>query len=123
MAARTDELAELAAGLDVGWMQAREAVSAGRVRRFAVDEDFVRSGTADDDQRALRHRLGFLSIVLVPLAARGHPSGLLAVARMRGSAPFDDAETALLTELGERAATAVDNALLLEREQASRARL
>jgi anti-anti-sigma factor len=123
VAARTPEQEAVLHELDVDWMQAREAVSAGTVRRFEVDDDFILRSTTDEHQRALRRSVGFRTVVLVPLSARGHASGMLAVARTHGSAPFDDGDVALLVELGERAATAVDNALLLEQEQANRARL
>jgi PAS domain S-box-containing protein len=123
IAAGTPQLEKALAALDVDWMHAREAVDAGRVRVFAVDDAFIEASTADEAQRELRRSIRFDTIVLVPLTARGHPSGLLAVARTQGSTPFDDDELALLTDLGERAGTALDNALLLEREQATRTRL
>ena len=123
VAARTPEQEAVLDALDDDWMQAREAVAAGEVRHFAVDEAFIAASTSDERQRTLRRSVGFRSVVLVPVAARGHASGLLAVARTHTSAPFDEADVALLVELGERAGTAVDNAMLLQREQANRARL
>jgi PAS domain S-box-containing protein len=109
--------------LDVDWMHAREAVASGELRRFEVDEAFILASTPDERQRELRRGVGFATIVLIPLRARGGVSGLLAVARTVGSEPFDDDDLPILADLGERAATAMDNALLLEREQATRARL
>ncbi len=123
VAARTPEQEAMLRALDPDRMHAREAVDAGAARRFDVDEAFVVTSSPHDDQRELRRRIGFRSVALVPLTARGHTSGLLAVGRTRGSAPFDDTDVALLAELGARAGTAVDNALLLQREQANRARL
>ena len=123
LATRTPGQADVLRALDVDWMRAGETVAEGRVRRFVVDEDFLAASTPDEEQRALRRGVGFRTILLVPLTARGHTSGLLAVARTGDSAPFDDGDVALLTELGQRAATAVDNALLLENEQANRVRL
>ncbi|HEX8520043.1 MAG TPA: SpoIIE family protein phosphatase [Pseudonocardia sp.] len=123
LAARTPEQEAVLRALSIDWMRAEEAVAEGVVRRVATDGDFVTRSTADEEQRALRRGVGFRSITLVPLTARGHVSGLLAVARTGDSAPFDDGDVALLTALGERAATALDNALLLEREQANRVRL
>ena len=123
IAARTPEQEAALHALEDGWMHAAEAVAAGVVRRFTVDEAFVLASTTDEHQRALRRGVDFRTVVLIPLAARGHSSGLLAVARTHASAPFDDADIALLVELGERAGTAFANALLLQREQANRARL
>ena len=108
--------------LDAGWMGDGEIVG-GEVRQYEVDEAFILASSPDERQRELRRSVGFGTVALVPLNARGQTSGLLAVARTRGCAPFDDGDLALLTDLAERVATALDNATLLEREQANRARL
>ncbi len=122
IAAHTPEQEAALHRLDVSWMQAT-AMDVGEVRRYTIDEAFIQASSTDEWQRELRRSMDFATIALVPLAARGQTSGLLAVGRTRGSAPFDDGDIALLADLAERAATALDNALLLEREQANRARL
>ena len=122
IAAHTPEQEAKLRGLNVDWMQVGRTVTAGRVRRYDVDEAFILASSTDERQRELRRSMRFGTVALVPLSARGQTSGLLAVARTRNSAPFDDGDTALLADLAERAATALDNALLLEREQANRAR-
>ena len=123
IAAHTPEQEAVLRGLDVDWMQAGRTVTAGEVRQYDVDEAFILASSTDERQRELRRSMRFGTVALVPLSARGQTSGLLAVARTRDSTPFDDGDTALLADLAERAATALDNALLLEREQANRARL
>jgi anti-anti-sigma factor len=121
-AARTPQLHAALLALDSDWSHALDAIGGGPVR-YEVDEQFIAAASADERQRALRRGMNLRMIVLVPLSSRGGVSGLLAVARTRDSAPFDDDDVALLGLLGERAGTALDNALLLEREQASRTRL
>ena len=123
IAAHTAEQEAVLRQLDVDWMQVGRMVTAGEVRQYDVDDDFILASSTDERQRELRRSVGFGTIALVPLSARGQTSGLLAVARHRDSTPFDDGDIALLADLAERAATALDNALLLEREQANRARL
>ena len=123
IAAHTPELEAVLHQLDVGWMQAGRTADAGGVRQYEIDESFILASSGDERQRELRRRAGFGAVAVVPLTARGQTSGLLAVARTSGSAPFDDGDTVLLADLAERAATALDNAMLLEREQATRARL
>ena len=123
IAAHTPEQEAALRGLDVDWMRVGRTVTAGEVRQYDVDEAFILASSTDERQRELRRSMRFGTVALVPLSARGQTSGLLAVARTRDSTPFDDGDTALLADLAERAATALDNALLLEREQANRARL
>ena len=122
IAAHSPEQEAVLHQLDAGWMGAGGTAD-GEVRQYEVDEAFILASSPDERQRELRRSVGFGTVALVPLNARGQTSGLLAVARTRGCAPFDDGDLALLTDLAERVATALDNATLLEREQANRARL
>ena len=122
IAAHDPEQEALLHQLDADWMGAG-GTATGEVRQYEVDEAFILASSPDERQRELRRSVDFGTVALVPLNARGQTSGLLAVARTRGCAPFDDGDLALLTDLAERAATALDNATLLEREQANRARL
>ncbi|MBL8927460.1 MAG: SpoIIE family protein phosphatase [Pseudonocardia sp.] len=123
IAAHTPEQEAALRRLDVDWMRMGRTVTAGEVRQYDVDEAFILASSADERQQELRRSMRFGTIAVTTLSARGQTSGLLAVARTRDSTPFDEGDTALLADLAERAATALDNALLLEHEQANRARL
>ncbi|MFB6783825.1 SpoIIE family protein phosphatase [Streptomyces sp. NPDC056352] len=59
---------------------------------------------------------GIHSLMAVPLAARGVVLGMAGFYRTGGSAPFDDADLALATDLVARAAVCVDNARRYTRE-------
>ena len=109
IAAHSPEQEAVLHQLDAGWMGAGGTVD-GEVRQYEVDEAFILASSPDERQRELRRSVGFGTVALVPLNARGQTSGLLAVARTRGCAPFDDGDLALLTDLAERVATALDNA-------------
>jgi GAF domain-containing protein/anti-sigma regulatory factor (Ser/Thr protein kinase) len=71
----------------------------------------------DEETIAVAEALGIGSSALLPLVARGHVFGGVAVGRRRGRAPFSDADFALATELVRRLAVALENARLYERER------
>ena len=72
---------------------------------------------APGEQLELARELGFSSVIVVPLAARGRTLGALALIRAEPSPAFDDGDLSLATALAVRAGLAVDNARLYsERE-------
>ncbi|WP_354643992.1 SpoIIE family protein phosphatase [Kitasatospora camelliae] len=56
-------------------------------------------------------------VVITPLVARGAVLGMVVYSRRSGREPFDDADITLGDELASRAAVAVDNARLYQRQQ------
>ncbi len=95
----------------------------GGVQLVTVDDDYLALSTTDEEQRGARRALGLGTVVVVPLRARGRVVGLLATARSASSPPLEEDDAALLGEIGQRAATALDNAALLAAEQATTRRL
>jgi anti-anti-sigma factor len=125
VAARTPASETLLAGWTDDADLAREAVSSGEPVLVDVDAsptspaDRVREGA----RRAALRGLGLRGLAVLPLVARGRVTALLTVARVLDSPALDADDLALLVEIGRRAATALDNALLLERERRTRRRL
>ncbi|GHF66921.1 hypothetical protein GCM10018790_51030 [Kitasatospora xanthocidica] len=60
---------------------------------------------------------GTTSLLVLPLAARGRPVGLLTLGRSAATPPFTADEAALLGDLASRAATGIDNARRYSRSQ------
>jgi signal transduction histidine kinase/ActR/RegA family two-component response regulator len=60
-------------------------------------------------------RLFFAGVAVVPLRGRGGVLGALAAERVGASRPFDPPDVDLLQEIADRAALAIENALLYER--------
>ncbi len=79
-----------------------------------VDENVLRSLSANDTQFEAIRRLSLTSVIRAPLLARSRVLGVLTLGRVRGP-PFDEDDLALGAELGRRAGLAFDNALLLRR--------
>ncbi|HZU85631.1 MAG TPA: ATP-binding protein [Polyangiaceae bacterium] len=79
-----------------------------------VDVEQLRGFALDDDHLASLVRLGFRSMLVVPLVARGGAFGVMSLARTHG-APYDEDDLALAEELGRRAALAIDNTRLFKR--------
>jgi PAS domain S-box-containing protein len=77
----------------------------------------------DPDQAALHQRLGLRSAITVPLAVRGRVHAVLALGRREDAPPYNDDDRALAEEIADRAALALENALLLVEERASAERL
>ncbi len=66
-------------------------------------------------------RVGISSLLLVLLRVHGEPIGTLFMSRDGGGRPYTPADQALLQELADRAAVAIDNARLYAAEQRARA--
>ena len=74
----------------------------------AIYRRFV--GDADQLAFLLAHRAG--TGMCVPLRARGQVLGAMSFARLAGKQPYTGADLTLATEIGQRAALAIDNAQL-----------
>jgi len=59
-------------------------------------------------------------VIIVPLTARGHTSGLVTFARSDSGRHYGPEDVSLATEIGRRAATAVDNARLYRQSESAR---
>ena len=66
------------------------------------------------------HRVGWRSAIFVPLTARGRTIGAMGIIRTGSGRPYDEEDLALAEALAQRAALALDNALLHEAEQEAR---
>lgn len=90
----------------------------GRPILVAEGTDFT-GAVALNEEHALRlQEFGIASAIAVPLRARGQQLGLLGLMRTAGSEPFSPDDLELAAEIGERASTAIDNALQHERRVA-----
>lgn len=88
-----------------------------------VSEEMLRLAAPHAEQLELLRGLELGSAVIVPLRAGGRVLGAITLARRRGAPPVGQAELALATQIGTRAAHAVDNARLYRgAEAAARAR-
>lgn len=78
--------------------------------------DAIQDTMARQTGRVIDGLLDHVSLLAVPLVARGRSLGFAVFSRKRGRLPFTAADTALASELAARAATSVDNACLYRRE-------
>ena len=76
-----------------------------------------------DAQRAAWEQVGARAVMVVPLPARGRTGARLTVARCEPGDVYTADDLDLVSEIGRRAGLAVDNARLLEQEQATAQRL
>jgi signal transduction histidine kinase len=82
-----------------------------------VDDRFLESICRNSREIQLARSLGIESLVLVPMIARGHPLGAVALVSGDPERPFTDADLALAEDIAARAALAIDNARLYGEEQ------
>jgi anti-anti-sigma factor len=102
----------------------REIIASGRSRLLSEVPPVGGPGwTATPAQEAFHRRLAVRSALLVPLSARGRVLGVLALLRRGEHARYDEDDRSLVEEVADRAALAVDNAVLLADERATAARL
>jgi PAS domain S-box-containing protein len=91
----------------------------GRILRTGMSELYedipdgvLVTAAVDDEHLALLRSLGFRSVLLVPLRARGRTFGVMTLVTAESMRRFADADREFAEQVAGRAAVAVDNALL-----------
>ncbi len=90
---------------------------AGRVARTGevihlprITEEMLHASAEDEDHLAGLSDIGLVSVVIVPLRARGRLLGSLSLAHADSGRQHDEDDVTLAQELADRAAIAIDNA-------------
>ncbi|MFL5583165.1 MAG: ATP-binding protein [Gemmatimonadaceae bacterium] len=77
-----------------------------------IPDELLVAGARDDEHLRILRGIGFSSALVVPLAARGHVLGAMSLVAAESGRRYGEPELALVRELAERAALAIDNAAL-----------
>jgi len=75
-----------------------------------VTEAMLEATARDAEHLELLRKIGFTSVIIVPMASRGRPLGAITLVSAESGRIFGEADLRLAEELARRAATAVDNA-------------
>jgi signal transduction histidine kinase len=86
----------------------------------AITDEMLVAAARSPEHLALLRQIGFSSLIIVPLRARGQILGALTLVMAESGRRYDEADRALAEHLARRAAIAVDNARLYR--EAERAR-
>jgi PAS domain S-box-containing protein len=78
----------------------------------SIDEKWLRAAAPDDDQREALRALGPRSAIVLPLQRQRLTRGQLLLARDGSERGYREENLSMLRDLGERAALAIENALL-----------
>jgi PAS domain S-box-containing protein len=77
-----------------------------------VTDEMLLAGARDEEHLELLRAVGFRSVLLVPLRARGRPVGAMTLVTAESLRRFDDSDREFAEQLATRASVAVDNARL-----------
>jgi signal transduction histidine kinase len=77
-----------------------------------VTEQMLEQAARDPDHLAMIRRLQLRSVIVAPLNARGRTLGAMTLVMAESGRRYDERDLAIATDLAERAAAAVDNAML-----------
>ncbi|MEP7290628.1 MAG: PAS domain S-box protein [Chloroflexota bacterium] len=87
-----------------------------------VTEEMIEGAATDGETYEILRQIGFTSIIITPLIARGRTLGALTLVTTESRRHFTDADVTLAEQLATRAALAVDNASLYSQAQRERER-
>jgi signal transduction histidine kinase len=100
---------------------AAQALRAGKPVLFPeFDRASLAKTVCDERHLELITRLDPKAAIALPLTARDRTIGVLTLARAESGRRYDETDVAVAAELARRAALAVDNAVLFEREREAR---
>ena len=86
-----------------------------------ISDQMLEAIATDADHLALLRRIGFRSVMIVPLTARGRTLGAMTFVASNPGREHDESDLALAEELARRAGLAVDNARLFQEAEEARA--
>ena len=86
-----------------------------------IGDDMLEAIAVDADHLAMLRKIGFRSVMIVPLTARGRTLGAMTFVASQPDREHDASDLALAEELARRAGLAVDNARLFQEAEEARA--
>ena len=96
---------------------AANVIRTGRAELYReISDELLAEAGVDDEQAEQIRGLGLVSAIVVPLAARGRAFGALTLLSAESGRHYDDGDLELAQDLADRAALAIDNAILFRRE-------
>lgn len=88
-----------------------------------IDLEAVIAQTTDEEVRQVLREVGYKSVIIAPLSARGQTIGALTLVWSDSDRHYDEADLTFAEELARRAAVAIDNARLYQAARAAEADL
>ena len=82
-----------------------------------ITDEILEAAARNDEHLELLREIGFTSVILVPMTARGRTLGVVTLVSAESGRRYEEADLQLAEELARRAAVAVDNARLYEESQ------
>jgi PAS domain S-box-containing protein len=101
-----------------------KVVRTGQSELYAnMTDEMLVAGARNEEELALARQIGYSSVMLVPLIARGRNIGVVSFVSTESDKHYDERDLALAEEVGRRAGVALDNARLYREVQQSRDQL
>jgi PAS domain S-box-containing protein len=88
-----------------------------------ITDEMLVAAARSEEGLALLRQIGFSSVMLVPLLARGRTIGVISFVATASGKKYDERDLALAEEVGRRAGVALDNARLYREAQQARDQL
>jgi PAS domain S-box-containing protein len=99
-------------------------VRTGHAELYAeITDDMLIASARDEEELAITRQIGFTSVMIVPLVARGKTLGAVTLVAAESGRRYNTADVALAEEVGRRVGVALDNAILYRQVQQSRDQL
>jgi PAS domain S-box-containing protein len=103
---------------------APNVVRTGHAELYAeITDDMLIASARDEEELAITRQIGFTSVMIVPLVARGKTLGAVTLVAAESGRRYNTADVALAEEVGRRVGVALDNAILYRQVQQSRDQL
>jgi PAS domain S-box-containing protein len=103
---------------------APNVVRTGHAELYAeITDDMLIASARDEEELAITRQIGFTSVMIVPLVARGKTLGAVTLVAAESGRRYNTADVALVEEVGRRVGVALDNAILYRQVQQSRDQL
>ncbi|HEY0754906.1 MAG TPA: PAS domain S-box protein [Ktedonobacteraceae bacterium] len=95
-------------------------ISTGQAELYTdISDEMLVASTKSMEELALARQIGYSSLMLVPLVARGKTVGTVSFVATESGTKYDERDLALAEEVGRRAGMALDNARLYQEARQS----
>jgi PAS domain S-box-containing protein len=92
-------------------------IRTGRSELYAeIPDELLVEAAQDEEHLRIMRELGLVSVMIVPLLARGRAIGAVSFVAAESGIRYDERDLELAEDLARRAALAIDNAMLFKRE-------